>query len=294
MKRVCGVPLCVLLLLSATAFAEEKFFNSSGLKIHYIERGLPSGEPVVLIHGLGGSVATWSEFGVIDRLAERYRVIALDVRGHGLSDKPHEPRQYGSGMGLDVIGVLEHLRIPKAHVVGYSMGGSIITKLLTTHPDRFLTATVGGAAGMFTWTQEDQRVSDEEAADREREGVSRSLMRRLSPPNAPEPSEDEWNRRKEAFYKNPNNDARALAAVARGRGTNIVSPTDAAKVTVPTLAVVGGDDPNLAQFYRWKAVRPSVTLIVLDGATHSGPQGVRSRPEYTDAILKFLAQHPAR
>jgi pimeloyl-ACP methyl ester carboxylesterase len=68
--------------------------------------------------------------GVFAKLAANYHVIALDCRGFGQSGKPHDPAQYGVEMGLDVIRLLDHLRINTAHVVGYSMGAHIAAHLI--------------------------------------------------------------------------------------------------------------------------------------------------------------------
>ena len=64
-------------------------------------------------------------------LAASYRVIAMDARGHGLSGKPHDPAQYGPEMGLDVVRLLDHLGLRRAHILGYSMGAHIVAQLVT-------------------------------------------------------------------------------------------------------------------------------------------------------------------
>jgi pimeloyl-ACP methyl ester carboxylesterase len=131
----------VLLLLAATACAED--FNSNGVKIHYTVAG--KGDPVILIHGLFGSAKTnWELPGVTAELAKHYQVIALDCRGHGQSDKPEAEGAYGTNMVEDVVHLMDHLHIARARVVGYSMGGMITMKLAVTHPDRVVSAVLGG------------------------------------------------------------------------------------------------------------------------------------------------------
>lgn len=118
-------------------------FNSDGVKIHYIVEG--KGEPVILIHGLYASAQmNWGAPGLLAELAKKYQVIALDNRGHGRSDKPEAEGQYGIKMVEDVVRLMDHLHIKKAHVVGYSMGGMITMKLLTLHPERVQSAVIGG------------------------------------------------------------------------------------------------------------------------------------------------------
>jgi pimeloyl-ACP methyl ester carboxylesterase len=118
-------------------------FDSNGVKLSYSVRG--KGEPVVLIHGLLSSAGiNWDLPGTTALLAKGYRVIALDVRGHGRSDKPAREDAYGPELVEDVARLLDHLKIKKAHVVGYSMGGIITAKFLARHPDRALSGTLGG------------------------------------------------------------------------------------------------------------------------------------------------------
>src|SRR3990172_3098016 len=137
------VPAILVALMPALASAQDKFFDSNGVRIRYVDQG--SGQPVVLIHGFSGNIETsWMDTGVLSNLAKDHRVIALDCRGRGKSDKPRDPKAYGSEVGQDVVRLLDHLKISRAHIVGYSMGAGIVAKLLTTNPNRFLTATLGG------------------------------------------------------------------------------------------------------------------------------------------------------
>src|SRR6516162_6980173 len=134
-----------LILVPAASFGSEgQFFDSNGVKIHYTVSG--SGTPVLLIHGFAANMQMqWIGPGIVDALAKQYKVIAFDNRGHGASDKPHDPKQYGTEMVEDAIRLLDHLGVKKAHVIGYSMGAILTNKLITMHPDRVLTATLGGA-----------------------------------------------------------------------------------------------------------------------------------------------------
>jgi pimeloyl-ACP methyl ester carboxylesterase len=118
-------------------------FDANGVKIAYTVRG--QGEPVVLVHGwLSSGWLNWDLPGTTRLLAKDHQVIVLDLPAHGLSDKPTKEDAYGPELVEDVIRLLDHLKIRKAHVVGYSMGGIITAKLAATHPDRVLSATLGG------------------------------------------------------------------------------------------------------------------------------------------------------
>src|SRR5438132_790893 len=132
-RRTLIPGLVYLAFLAAPSLgAEDQFFNTNGVKIHYIVRG--KGEPVVLIHGFTADIDRNWRTGfappgadnnrgaprIIESLSKNYQVIALDNRGHGKSGKPHDPKQYGMEMVEDVVRLLDHLQIKKAHVVGYS------------------------------------------------------------------------------------------------------------------------------------------------------------------------------
>jgi pimeloyl-ACP methyl ester carboxylesterase len=281
-----------LLALGAYCFspgagaAEERFFDSAGIRIRYIEQG--RGEPVVLVHGyISDAEAQWSRTGVPQALTARYRVIALDARGHGRSSKPHDPAQYGPEMGFDILRLLDHLGIARAHVIGYSMGAHIVAQLVTTHPERILTATLGGAPGRFSWSLEDQRRVEREAAEMEL-GLLRSQILRLSPHNEPPPTEERI--RELSAAQLAGQDPHALAAVRRSNPTQVVTLAQMAAVTVPTLGLVGTTDPYLGQFMELRAAMPQLELVTIDGASHGSAPG---RPEFAQAVLAFLSAHPA-
>jgi pimeloyl-ACP methyl ester carboxylesterase len=98
-----------IVLLPISLSAESKFFDSNGVQIHYYDEG--EGEPVVLVHGGFSNAAMWDTLGAVDALEEAgWRVIALDMRGHGQSGKPHDPAKYGLEMSLDIGRLLDHLK----------------------------------------------------------------------------------------------------------------------------------------------------------------------------------------
>jgi pimeloyl-ACP methyl ester carboxylesterase len=158
-EDACGVPMtrsrCSLAVLAALACpayvglaqAADKptaqSFDANGVKLSYYVQG--KGEPVVLIHGwLSSAGINWALPGTSALLARDYQVIALDVRGHGLSDKPAREEAYGPELVEDVARLLDHLKIKKAHIVGYSMGGIIAAYFIAKHPDRVLSGTLSG------------------------------------------------------------------------------------------------------------------------------------------------------
>ncbi len=131
------------LLAGPEAGIKSGSFDSAGVKIAYIEAG--EGPPVILIHGLDSSAQmNWVLPGIFKMLTEHCHVIALDLRGHGDSDRPISEDAYGQPMVDDIINLMDHLKIEKAHIAGYSLGGIIAMKLAVDHPDRVLSANLGG------------------------------------------------------------------------------------------------------------------------------------------------------
>lgn len=269
---------------------DDKFFTSDGVRIRYVDAG--RGEPVVLVHGFSSGLdANWAATGVIDALAKDFRVVALDCRGHGKSDKPHDPSSYGVHMIDDIANLMDHLSIRRAHVVGYSMGGAITGKFVTTHGDRVLTAVFGGSTPRLGWTAQNERDSEILAASLDQGKGMRPLILRLAPPNEPAPSDEAIEQQSRAILGR--NDPLALAAVQRGNKDQAVTLADVRAIHVPMLAVVGSADPIKAGVDAFKRIVPALNVIVIDGATHSGARGAPSRPEFRAAVHDFLAAHRA-
>ena len=129
---------------ACTPAAEHATVVVDGLEIHYYQWG--DGPSMVLVHGWGADAeSNWEATGWVSTLAEYRRVIAIDVRGHGRSDKPLavEPYRYAA-MSADVIAVMDALQIDKADYLGYSMGASMGAHLLAHHPERFNSMVLGG------------------------------------------------------------------------------------------------------------------------------------------------------
>src|SRR5687768_4635991 len=118
--------------------------HPDGTKFHYLEMG--RGTPVILIHGSGGTAANWMANGLGANLAKTNRVLAIDMRGHGQTVGPDGKRQRRTpNMDLDVLAFMDAQGIKKAHIGGFSMGGSITSQLMARAPERFITAHFGGS-----------------------------------------------------------------------------------------------------------------------------------------------------
>lgn len=120
-------------------------FTTSGLSLAYEVTG--QGQPVLLVHGFASSgKVNWVDTGWVETLVGAgYQAITLDNRGHGSSDKPHDPDLYYPNlMAEDAIALLDHLGIVRAAVIGYSMGARIAAFIAFTHPERLACAVFGG------------------------------------------------------------------------------------------------------------------------------------------------------
>ena len=247
------------------------FTASDGTRIHYYTQGT-SGSWVVLIHGYTDSARRmWITTGVMPDLARDHRVVALDNRNHGRSDRP-EPN--GVGRAEDVVELMDHLGIDIAHIHGYSMGGGITGRLLASHSERFITASFGGSG--FNETDPELRAH------------AASLD-----PSGPEPEGAEAR----AFENLRNRaTARAEAAAADPQPSSTAAPPtspqeiDLRSVLVPVLAINGEHDRPYSRTHRMWRELPDFRNVVLPGRNHMSAIGVGSPmpPEYREALREFI------
>jgi pimeloyl-ACP methyl ester carboxylesterase len=216
-----------LVLVSGTLLHADEF-TSNGVKIHYLVMG--KGDPVILIHGLYASAAgNWQRPGIMAELAKHYQVIAFDLRAHGQSAKPEGEDQYGVQMAEDVIRLMDHLQLPKAHLVGYSLGGMITMKLLALHPERVSSAVLGGMGWMKTGS----------------------------------PFQQFWGAIKQ--FGNPNVPAVCLGAIAQ----LAVTEAEVKAMHVPVTIIVGDRDPCRWMYVEpLRRVRPDWPQVIIDDAAH--------------------------
>jgi pimeloyl-ACP methyl ester carboxylesterase len=278
----------VLLALSAIS-AEDHYFDSAGVRLRYIVEGV--GEPVVLIHGFGSNVELgWGETGIIKGLTGRYQVVALDLRGHGRSGKPHTREAYGFPMAEDVVRLMDRLRIQRAHVAGYSMGGRIVAMLLAERPARLRSAIIAGAGWEDGQRLQARHIRMERAARSLEQGQGIGpLLEWHAPPSAGPPAPQEV----EAFNKVflARNDPIALAAVARGFTGLQPSESKLRANRTPALALVGELDPNQPDAIKLAAITRNLKVVIIRGANHRN--AVRN-PEFLENLRAFLASQANR
>jgi pimeloyl-ACP methyl ester carboxylesterase len=133
------------------------FTSFDQTKIHYEVMG--SGKPVLLIHGFTGSGNDWKNKPLADSLiADGFKVITVDLRGNGLSDKPRVPEAYADNAeAKDLIGLIGYLGIPEYAAVGYSRGSIILASLMVLDK-RCKLAVIGGMGADFTNPQWPRRI----------------------------------------------------------------------------------------------------------------------------------------
>lgn len=118
---------------------------NGGIRIHYEVVG--DGPPLILLHGYTLSLTDWNELGYVDALKLRNRLVLISARGHGESDKPHDPEAYAmENFAADIAAVMDDLGISRADYFGYSMGGLIGFALAHQAPDRIGRMVLGGAS----------------------------------------------------------------------------------------------------------------------------------------------------
>lgn len=248
-------------------------FESDGVTINYIDEG--NGPAIVLVHGFASSLhGNWRTTGIIDALAQNgRRVVALDCRGHGRSDKPHDPEAYGgTKMAGDVIRLMNHLGIEKADLMGYSMGAGISASLLVDHPERFRTIILGGAGDrMLLGGGRPPAGSEAIARALEAEDGGRS--------------EDATARGFRVFAERSGNDLHALAAIQRSSRGGL----DASKLSetkLPVLILLGEKDDLVGGAGKLAATIPSARYIRVPGDHITAFDD----PKYKNEVINFLAE----
>jgi pimeloyl-ACP methyl ester carboxylesterase len=246
----------------------KRFASFDGVEIAYDVLG--DGDPVVMHHGFASdSVTNWVRAGVVEPvLASGRQVVLLDARGHGESDKPHDPAAYAGGaMVRDVAGLLDFLELEWVHLVGSSMGSFVAMRLAPTEP-RVRSLVLGGA-GMGQI-----RTRRPEAALRIAEALE-----------ADEPATitDATARAFRNFADATGADRLALAAVQRS-GNPFPSLEDLGRIAVPTLVVNGDRDTLVCQ--------PQALAEAITGARAKLVPGDHLsavvKPEFRQAIVDFL------
>jgi pimeloyl-ACP methyl ester carboxylesterase len=261
MRALLTLPL-LLAAQSATAH-DFQSFASDGCNIAYTDYG--TGDPVIFLHGFSADFDRNFTRNA-DALSKEFRIIGIDERGHGRSDKPHDVEAYGKHFATDVVNLMDRLHIERAQVVGHSMGGVVSMYLAANDPGRFQSAvTIGN--GLFHHSEL---------------SLISWLMRGLFT----------WNHVKDWFGADAGNhipnDEAALVAAVRSLSELTVSEEQAAALKVPVLAMRGGpqDDPH-DTVERLVAVNPSVEMIRIEPEDHFS---ILANEKFQQELRAFLSR----
>lgn len=257
----------------------DAFNAADGTRISFEEAG--EGPALLLVHGSGLSRAIWRGFGYVKALRGSYRVITVDLRGHGRSDKPHREQDYRMELVVgDLLAVLDAAGVDAAHLLGYSFGARVGFSLADSHPERMLSfVSAGGThrplAGQIErvfFPGYDQAISDGGMAEFVRRWGEAS-GRPVDPQTAA------------AFQAN---DPAALQAYFRQSESEPGVPEDRLeRFALPVLLLAGTEDHPRARDSRIAAdLIPGAAFRALAGRNH----GTTLVPadEVLEAVLPFL------
>jgi pimeloyl-ACP methyl ester carboxylesterase len=244
-------------------------FNSDGVAIAYETAG--EGEPILLIHGFASTGrVNWWDTGWVKTLTDAGRmVITFDHRGHGDSEKLYDSSLYTAvDMAEDARRLLDHLGVPQADVMGYSMGARVSAFLTLLHPERVRRAVFAGLASrMITGV-----------------GGAEAIARALEAPSKNEVS-DPGAKGFRIFAEQTGSDLKALASCIRSSREKIPAG-ELAKIGVPVLVVAGEKDDVAGDVETLVKVIPGARGVTLPGRNHMNAVGDRG---YKNAVLEFLA-----
>jgi len=227
------------------------YASSNGLKIHYVTQG--SGPALILHHGFTWSHRRWIGYGYADALKSTHRLIMMDARGHGLSDKPHDAASYDPKNQVDdVVAVLDDLDIDSAIFWGYSMGGRVAYALAKYAPERIRAFVIGAVHPYGRVLSENDRIDGSDPL-RFIETMYRRTGSSLEalPPDA----------REELFA----NDFQALS-ISMGDWPTFEETLP--QIRVPTLLYVGDADPMLPKVQTAAKLIPGSQLEIYPGLDH--------------------------
>jgi pimeloyl-ACP methyl ester carboxylesterase len=257
--------LVAALLLSgfvrAQTSREPLFTSFDGTRIHYDVLG--QGKPVVLLHGFISNSESWKRADVRQALADAgFQVIMLDLRGNGLSDKPHTAEAYRDNAELkDVIGLMKHLGLTNYDVVGYSRGAILTAKLLTMDK-QVHKAVMGGISVDFSDPNWYRRKNFHEALTKP--GSHPELQSAID------------------YAKKSGADTVVLARLQEFQP--VTTPSELAKIKVPVLVVNGDKDTDNGDPQTLVSAIPGSRLVMVPG-DHGGAMRT---PEFAKAVVEFL------
>jgi pimeloyl-ACP methyl ester carboxylesterase len=252
-------------------------FSSAGVRIAFIDVpavGPGRDEPIVLVHGFASTHAVnWVNPAWVKTLTEAgLRVVALDNRGHGASEKLYEPEDYATSiMAADARRLLDHLDLARAHVMGYSMGARIAAFLALEAPERVRSLVLGGLG--------DHLIDGV--------GLPLGIADALEAPSLDDLT-DPMQRMFRAFAEQTRSDLRALAACIRG-SRQTLSRDEVASIAAPVLVAVGTKDTVAGDPHALAAAFRHGQALDIPGRDHNLAVGDKV---FKQGVLAFLTRRP--
>jgi pimeloyl-ACP methyl ester carboxylesterase len=247
-------------------------FHNGAVEIAYLDEG--EGDPIILVHGFASSknvnwvYPTW----VSDLRKDGRRVIALDNRGHGESEKLYDPALYSiPAMASDTLALMDHLDIARADVMGYSLGARIAAWLGLKQPARLRSAILGGIG----------------IAMIEGGGPGENVATALEAPTL-EDVTDPVGRTFRAFADQTRSDRLALAACLRG-SRGLMAREEAAAIAVPVLIAVGTVDEVAGSAEALGKIIPGSEVLDIPNRDHMRAVGDKV---YKTGVTDFLSRRP--
>lgn len=267
------------------AVADDTFFDSKGVKIRYVTAG--EGEAVVLIHGWMSDSTMWGRDAAGNTKLTPlpgFQAIAIDCRGHGKSDKPHDEKAYGTKMADDVVRLMDHLKIKKAHLIGYSMGAFIAGKVAASHPDRVLSVIYGGQAPLIKGTPSSGPGEVEVFAKAVKDGKGLGpYLIEVSPADRPKPTLEVANAIAKYLYGEK--DVEAFAAAGLSLGKLAVSQKELRRFKGPVMFIYGSKDVSRDRISRVREMLGRGDVKVIEGADHIT---TLIKPDFGASVVAFL------
>src|SRR5262245_12815052 len=277
--------------LAKDPWTDHYYTVSDGTKLHYVEMG--KGTPVILIHGAGGSaVGNWFANGIAPAIADTNRVIGIDMRGHALSEAG--PPGGRSKMAQDVLEFMQQQKIEKAHIGGYSMGGGITLSLLTTNPEKFITAHFGGS-GIGEVAEWRDKVPKDKEGEAPQEAKARAEYQRIQTERAAARGTEIGNNARDISRVRANQPAanseeatREREEAAKRREAQLAA-LDLTKIRIPVLAVNGDYDRPFAKTHRmWRELDNFTNVVLPDYGHLSAVMPGFVPAQYVDSYAHFI------
>jgi 2-succinyl-6-hydroxy-2,4-cyclohexadiene-1-carboxylate synthase len=265
----------------------------NGIRVNVEQWG--SGQPLVLLHGFTGNAATWAE---VAAALPGFRCVAIDLVGHGETDKPAEVSRYAmQACVADVLGVIDELELDQPALLGYSMGARVALQVAAKAQERFSALILeSGSPGLRTARERSEREEgDMLLAERlQRGGLSafidfweaQSLF--ASHQNLPSSVWDQ--QRSQRLHNDPLGLANSLRGMGTGRQSSLWEWLP--RLNLPTLLLAGELDTKYVSINEEMAgLIPEAQLQVIEQSGHT--VHLEQPAAFLNALTSFLAAHPA-